>query len=56
MMVVGMAPYAITAGRAEAHGSQQQGDDQEFLFHTNDFKLVNSIVMLLGGPGATNVY
>jgi hypothetical protein len=38
MMVVGMAPYAITAGRAEADGGQEQGDDQEFLFHNSDFK------------------
>jgi hypothetical protein len=55
MMVVGMAPCAITAGRAEADGGQEQGDDQEFLFHTNDFKLVISII-LLGGAGGTNVY
>jgi hypothetical protein len=56
MMVVGMAPYAITSCGAEADGGQQQGGDQEFLFHTNDFKLVISIVMLLGGAGGTNVY
>jgi hypothetical protein len=56
MMVARMATDAITARRAEADGGQQQGDDQEFLFHTNDFKLVISIFMLLGGAGGTDVY
>jgi hypothetical protein len=56
MVVAGMAPYAITAGRAEADSGQQQGDDQKFLFHTSDFKWGNSIYLLLGGSGGTDVY
>jgi hypothetical protein len=36
MMVV-MTTDAIATGRAEAYDGQQQGDDEQFLFHTSDF-------------------
>jgi hypothetical protein len=56
MMVAGMATDAITAGRAEADSGQQQGDDQKFLFHTSDFKLVSIILALIGAIKDPDVY
>jgi hypothetical protein len=46
-MIAGMTPDAITTGRAEADGGQQQGDNQEFLFHNSDFKSVQKFLPVL---------
>jgi hypothetical protein len=55
-MVVGMAPYTITSGRAEADCGQQKGDDEYFLFHNRDFKSGKSFHSPIGGLEDPDVY
>jgi hypothetical protein len=38
VIIVWVAPYAITSGRGKADYCEEQGDDQILLFHVSDFK------------------
>jgi hypothetical protein len=56
MMVVRMTAGAITAGGAEPDNGEQQGDDEQFLFHNRDFKSVQKLLSPIGAAFLPHVY